>query len=78
MVDSSPASRPLATVDVSVAPMDRPRMLAHHGVFIPDGRIVALQPSGPVPPPADAPCSHGQGAYLLPGLADMPVHYTAP
>ncbi len=67
--------RSVAFVDVSVVPMDRPQILPHHDVLVDDGRIVALQPTGALAAPAGLLRVDGQGKYLLPGLADMHVHF---
>ncbi len=67
-------STPIAIADVQVVPMDGERILENHTVLVRDGRVEALGPSADVAIPSDAHVLHGEGHYLLPGLADMHVH----
>jgi imidazolonepropionase-like amidohydrolase len=57
--------------------MDTERLLPDHTVVIEEGRIRALGPSATVDV-AGARVVDGAGQYLLPGLADMHVHYWDP
>jgi cytosine/adenosine deaminase-related metal-dependent hydrolase len=73
-------TRPLAITHVTVVPMDTERLLPDHTVVLEDGRIRALAPSGSldVAGVPGAQVVDGTGKYLLPGLADMHVHYWNP
>ena len=68
--------RPLAFVDVSVVPMDRAHVLDHQTVLISNGRITTIAVSSAVRVPARAQRIDGRGKFLMPGLADMHVHFT--
>lgn len=67
-------SDPLAVVDVSVVPMDSPRLIPRQSVIIEDGLIRAIGPAAEVPVEG-ARVIEGRGKFLLPGLADMHVHF---
>jgi imidazolonepropionase-like amidohydrolase len=71
---------PLAITHVTVVPMDTERLLPDHTVVLEDGRIRTLAPSGSVDVTRTpgARVVDGTGKYLLPGLADMHVHYWDP
>ena len=69
---------PIAFVDVNVVPMDREVVLAHHTVVVRDGKIVAVGPNSLVAIPPDAQRIEGRNRYLMPGLADMHVHFMRP
>jgi imidazolonepropionase-like amidohydrolase len=64
----------LAIEHVSVLPMDRDTLLADHTVLVARDRIVWVGPSRGTRVPRGARRVDGNGAYLLPGLADMHVH----
>src|SRR5438067_146666 len=68
---------PLAITHVKVVPMDVERLLPDHTVVVEDGRITSVTPSGSddAAAPAGMRVVDGAGRYLLPGLADMHVHY---
>ncbi len=68
---------PTAFVNVNVVPMDSERVLPAHTIVVQDGRIVAMGPRARTPVPGRARIIDGRGAYLLPGLADMHVHFLA-
>lgn len=73
--DFTPASTPLAFVDVNVVPMDQQRVLRHQTVLVRDTVISHVGPVEEVAIPRDAQRVEGNGAaYLVPGLADMHVH----
>ena len=65
----------LALVDVSVVPMDRQEVLEHRTVIVRNGRIAAIGESTSVRIPAEALQVDGRGKFLMPGLADMHVHF---
>lgn len=67
-----PPRQVVAFVGVHVLPMDRDRVLAGQTVLVEDGRIVAIGETLPLPPQAQV--VDGDGAWLLPGLADMHNH----
>ncbi|MCW4455782.1 amidohydrolase family protein [Flavobacterium sp. MXW15] len=62
----------VAFVGVHVLPMDQDRALAGQTVLVEDGRIAAI--GGALPLPPEARVVDGDGAWLLPGLADMHNH----
>jgi imidazolonepropionase-like amidohydrolase len=62
--------------DVTILPMDGPRLLTHQTVTIIDGRIVSIKSTDAAPNAHEARVIDGRGEYLLPGLADMHVHLT--
>lgn len=69
----------LAFVGATVLPMDgadarTPRVLADHTVLVRGDRIVAVGPRAEIDVPADATVIDAEGAWLMPGLADMHVH----
>ncbi len=69
------AQRAFAVVDVNVVPMDSERVLAHQTVLVNDGHITAIGNVRDVSVPANALVVTGTNQYLLPGLADMHVHF---
>jgi imidazolonepropionase-like amidohydrolase len=68
---------PLAITHVTVIPMDTKRQLHDQTVVVEDGRIKSIGPAGNFNTNAMA-VVDGTGKYLLPGLADMHVHYWMP
>jgi imidazolonepropionase-like amidohydrolase len=68
---------PLAVTRVTVVPMDAERVLPDHTVIVEDGRIRALAPSAQIDV-GDAVIVDGSQRWLMPGLADMHVHYHDP
>jgi hypothetical protein len=75
------AVRPLAPgttvafVNVTVVPMDSERVIAAQTVIVKDGLIAELGPASKVRVPRGALRVDGRGKYLMPGLADMHVHF---
>ena len=67
-------TQPLAVAHVTVVPMDAERLFPDHTVIIEDGVIRALAPSSALETEG-LPVVDGSGKYLMPGLADMHVHY---
>ena len=67
-----------AFVDVTVVPMDEERLVESQTVLVKGGRIVSVGPMTSTNVPDDAERIDGRGRYLLPGLADMHVHYAEP
>ena len=67
--------RPFAFVDVTVVPMDGERLLGHQTVVVVKGRITQVVPSSSAHVPSDAVKINGSGKFLMPGLADMHVHF---
>jgi imidazolonepropionase-like amidohydrolase len=65
----------LAFVDVSVASMERPEALEHQTVIVRNGRIATVGPLQSVRLPDSAERIDGRGKFLMPGLADMHVHF---
>jgi imidazolonepropionase-like amidohydrolase len=64
----------LAIVHVNLIPMTAEVVLPDQTVLIEGDRIVAIGNSGEVKIPRGAKIIDGDGAYLMPGLADMHVH----
>ena len=65
---------PLAFVGVSVLTMTSKEVLANQTVLVEDGRIKSIRPADRVGIEG-AVLIDGSGKYLMPGLADMHVHY---
>jgi imidazolonepropionase-like amidohydrolase len=66
---------PLAFIDVAVVPMDRDQILPHQTVVVIAGRIAQVGPAGAVNVPKNARRIEGHDKFLMPGLADMHVHF---
>jgi imidazolonepropionase-like amidohydrolase len=75
---STAASALTAFVDVTVVPMDRERLVEHQTVLVRGERIAEVGSAGAVAVPAGALRIDGRSHYLMPGLADMHVHYDEP
>jgi len=67
--------RPTALVDVTVVPMDSERILPHQTVLVAGGRIVRIGPTSSIKAPKTALKIDGRDKFLMPGLADMHVHF---
>jgi imidazolonepropionase-like amidohydrolase len=67
--------RPVAFVDVTVIPMDKEQILPHQPVVIQSGRITQVGSAASVKVPRGALKIDGKGKFLMPGLADMHVHF---
>ncbi|MCP1726041.1 imidazolonepropionase-like amidohydrolase [Natronospira proteinivora] len=65
---------PYVIQQVNILPMDEERVVESQDVFISDGRIQAIHPSGEQDLPEEAKVISGQGRYLMPGLAEMHAH----
>jgi imidazolonepropionase-like amidohydrolase len=70
--------RPVAFVDVSVVPMDKEQILAHQTVVVVGGQITQVGSAASVKVPGGALKIDGSGKFLMPGLADMHVHFIRP
>jgi hypothetical protein len=72
------AQKPSTTafVHVNVIPMDIERVLKNQTVIVQEDRIIALGPTDEVTVPHGAKIIEGNGAFLMPGLADMHTHLT--
>jgi len=66
---------PISIVDVTVVPMDRELLLEHQTVLVRDGRIAAMGSLKSVRLPSASERIDGRGKFLMPGLADMHVHF---
>ena len=66
---------PIAIVDVTVVPMDRERLLEHQTVVVQGGRITDIGAAQSVRLPRTAQQIDGRAKFLMPGLADMHVHF---
>ena len=71
-------SETTAFVDVKVIPMDSERVLENQTVIVEGDRITVIGAVEEVAVPEGAEIIEGNGAYLLPGLADMHMHIVAP
>jgi cytosine/adenosine deaminase-related metal-dependent hydrolase len=56
--------------------MDRQQVLVHQTVIVRSGRIAAIGESSSMRIPNEALQVDGRGKFLMPGLADMHVHFT--
>ena len=65
-----------AFVNVNVIPMDTERILENQTVIVEGDQIIAIGPAAEVTVPDGAEVIEGNGAYLMPGLADMHTHLT--
>jgi imidazolonepropionase-like amidohydrolase len=74
----SAQERPVAFVDVTVVPMDKEQVLPHQTVVVEGGRITQVGSSASVRVPNGALKINGKGKFLMPGLADMHVHFIRP
>jgi imidazolonepropionase-like amidohydrolase len=70
--------QPVAFVDTTVVPMDKDQLLPHQTVVVAEGRIAQIGPSASTKPPRGALSIDGKGKFLMPGLADMHVHFIRP
>ena len=61
-------------VNVNVIPMDTERVLENQAVLVEGDRITAIGPVDEVEIPDGGEIIEGNGAYLMPGLADMHTH----
>jgi imidazolonepropionase-like amidohydrolase len=66
---------PTAIVNVTVVPMDHDGIAEHQTVVVQDGRIKILGPSRSLHLPTGSQQIDGRGKFLMPGLADMHVHF---
>lgn len=79
MPPSGPAtvSADVAFINVNIVPMDADRVLESQTVLVKREGIVQIGPTDQVAIPDSAMRIDGTGKYLLPGLSDMHVHWTA-
>ena len=70
--------RPVAFVDVTVVPMDKEQTLPHQTVVVVGGRITQVASAVSPKVPHGALKIDGRGKFLMPGLADMHVHFIRP
>ena len=61
-----------AFIDVTVVPMDTPRLVEHQTVIVRDGVVEAIGPDLAIP--QEAMTIAAAGKYLMPGLAEMHAH----
>ena len=67
--------RPVAFVDVGVVPMNTERIVPHQTVVVERGGISAIGPVRSIHIPKGAQRIDGRSKFLMPGLADMYVHF---
>jgi len=60
--------------NVQLVPMTAEKIIENQTVVVKGNRIHQIGPSGKIRIPPKARIIDGQGAYLMPGLADMHVH----
>lgn len=70
--------RPVAFVDVTVVLMDKEQTLPHQTVVVVGGRITQVASAVSAKVPHDALKIDGRRKFLMPGLADMHVHFIRP
>jgi imidazolonepropionase-like amidohydrolase len=70
--------RPVAFMDVTVVPMDKEQTLPHQTVVVVGGRITQVASAVSAKVPHGALKIDGRGKFLMPGLADMHVHFIRP
>jgi hypothetical protein len=75
MTQQTNVTPPVVIVNVNVLPMDSERVLEGQTVIVADGRITRIANAPHVAVPAGAQRIDGSGKYLLPGFADMHVHF---
>lgn len=63
-----------AFTQVNLVPMTAEIVLKNQTVLIEGSRIIAIGPADEISIPPDAVIIDGEGAYLMPGLADMHMH----
>ena len=71
------AARQIAFVNISIVPMDAPRVLRNYTVLVEQGVITAMGPSRVITVPESAERVDGRDRFLSPGLIDMHVHVRA-
>src|SRR5262252_122969 len=67
-----------AFIHVNVVPMDREIVLRDQAVIVKGGKIVALGPTRSIKVPKGSQKIEGSNHFLMPGLADMHVHFIRP
>jgi len=65
-----------AIINVNLVPMTEEIILQNQTVLIDGSRIAAIGAAGEIEVPEEAQIIDGEGAYLMPGLADMHIHTT--
>ena len=66
--------RVVAITHVNIIPMDSERLLEDQTIIIRGDRIAKIGPADQLTAPSNAQVIDGQGAFLMPGLADMHYH----
>ena len=61
--------------NVTVADVEKQRLLKTQTVVIENDIITAVRPAGKIKPPAGATVIDGTGKFLLPGLSDAHIHF---
>ena len=71
----------LRIADVTVIPMTTDRILQHQDVYVEAGRFKSIRPHKPATDPATDSADlviDGAGKFLIPGLADLHMHFKGP
>ena len=64
----------LAFADVNLVPMTEDRVIENQTILVDETKIIQIGPTKEIVIPDNAIIIEGNGAYLMPGLADMHVH----
>ncbi|MCB0213589.1 MAG: amidohydrolase family protein [Anaerolineae bacterium] len=70
------SSKTTTFINVNVIPMDTERLLENQTVVVEGDHITTIGPVDEVEVPTGTEIIEGNGAYLMPGLADMHMHLT--
>jgi imidazolonepropionase-like amidohydrolase len=73
---SGAADKTIIFKNVSLVPMTGNSTIPDQAVVIRGSKIVRIGPTGQISRPEDAVVIDGEGAFLMPGLADMHAHYS--
>ena len=78
ILETGVTERPVtAFVNVNVIPMDTERVLKNQTVIVVNNSIAAIGLVNEIEVPDGARIVEGNSAYLIPGLADMHMHFTS-
>jgi formylglycine-generating enzyme required for sulfatase activity len=69
-----PDNKAVAFTGIHLVPMTGEAVVVNQTVLVEGATIVAIGDADALPIPADAQVIDGEGAYLMPGLADMHMH----
>ncbi|HJS43771.1 MAG TPA: amidohydrolase family protein [Gemmatimonadales bacterium] len=75
MAQQTSVDQPVVIVNVNVLPMDVERVLEGQTVIVQNGRITSMGSARSVRVPSGMQTIDGSGKYLIPGFADVHVHF---